>query len=79
MNSINRNSLCVYQLSQRLVVKTCIYRPQSVSRPSFGEGAMQNILVFLSSWFLAELSSDKPCGVHVKSIHFIEFGQRSTN
>lgn len=74
MNSINRNSACVYQIPQRLVVKTSIYRLKSVSPPSFGEGAIQNTFFFLSSWFLAELSSDKPCGVHVKSIHLIGFG-----
>lgn len=60
-------------------MKTSIYRPKSVSRPSFGEGAIQNTLFFLSSWFLADLSSDKPCGVHVKSIRLIGFGQSSTN
>lgn len=57
-------------------MRTSVYRPKSIS---FREGAMQNTSFFLCSWFLAELSSDKPCDVHVKSIHFIGFGQSLTN
>lgn len=59
-------------------MKTSIYRLKSISHRSFREG-IQNTSFFLRSWFLAELSLDKPCGVHVKSICLIGFGQSSTN
>lgn len=76
MNGINRDS---EKISQRLVVKTLICRPQTASCPSFGKEAIQCTWLFLPSWFLAELSSDKPCGVHVKSISLTGFGQSSAN
>lgn len=78
---MNRNSQCAYQvlrrccrdhLSKSLFIGLKEYLVYLLEKK-------QLKIFFLSSSFLAELSSDKPCGVHVKSIHLVGLGQSSKN
>lgn len=81
MNSTNRNSQCAYQMLRR-----CCW--DHLSKSLF-TGLKEYLIYllereqlkifFLSSSFLSELSSDKPCGVHVKSIRLVGLGQSSKN
>lgn len=81
MNTTNRNSQCAYQMLRR-----CCW--DHLSKSLF-TGLKEYLIYllereqlkifFLSSSFLAELSSDKPCGVHVKSIRLVGLGQSSKN
>lgn len=81
MSSMNRNSQCAYQMLRRCCrdrLSKSLFIGLKEDLAYLLEREQLKIF-FLTSSFLAELSSDKPCGVHVKSIHLVGLGQSSKN